>query len=308
MNSTDPAINFSPTRCAICETESNATQIYAANFDENTFNTRTFSARRLPDRVRYRMARCNTCHLLRSDPVADSEALHRLYAQSEFNYGDELRGLRKTYARALRRLERFGARHDALLEIGCGNGFFLEEAREQGYKFVAGVEPSAPAKALAKADIEPHIVCDVMREGLFEPNTFDTICFFQVFDHLPAPNETLDQCFEILKPGGLMLFFNHNIEAVSARLLREKSPIIDIEHTYLYSPQTLGALLEKHGFSVCESGGVANYYSLHYLLRLVPLPARLKRIALLCLRNLKLSGLQLPAPLGNQLLIAAKPK
>ena len=54
---------------------------------------------------------------------------------------------------------------------------------------------------------------------MFQPESFDLICAFQVFDHVPAPAELLAECHRILRPGGLVLALNHDVESLSARLL-----------------------------------------------------------------------------------------
>ncbi len=295
-----------PTACALCKTEGNASELYPPNFDLGAFNPEVFSARRLPDRIHYRLVRCNACGLVRSDPVADPQTLAQLYAQSSFDYSSELGALRQTYGKYLARLQRLGAKKGSLLEIGCGNGFFLEEALAQGYRSVRGVEPSADAVSRASPAVREFIVCDIARPGLFEPEQFDVICIFQVFDHIADPNTLLEECFRILKHGGLLLIFNHNIEAFSARLLGERSPIIDIEHTYLYSPATLSRLARSHGFEIAHAGPVFNTYSLAYLTRLLPFPAGLKRRVLAALNATPLARIQLPAPLGNAQVVARK--
>jgi SAM-dependent methyltransferase len=301
-------IELKRTRCAICQTESNATEVYPANFDPEDLNPVVFSARRLPDRVHYRMVRCDRCGLVRSDPVADAELLAHLYRQSTFDYGEEVTNLRRTYRRYLARLDRFGARHGALLEIGCGNGFFLEEALAHGYARVRGVEPSTAAISMARADVAPHIVCDVMRPGLFGPEQFDAVCMFQVFDHISEPGALLEDCLDVIKPGGLLLGLNHNVESASARLLGERSPIVDIEHTYLYSPNTMSRLLVDRGFEVLQAGAVFNSYTLNYLTRLLPLPAWMKRPLLATLRATRLGRACLRVPLGNLYVVARKPR
>lgn len=291
------------TRCPVCDTEGNAAELYPANFDPEAFNPTIFSARRLPDRLHYRLVRCAGCGLVRSDPVADAQVLAQLYAHSSFDYGSEVENIRRTYGRYLARLK---GPKGALLEVGCGNGFFLEEALAQGYAEVWGVEPSQLAVAQAPPRVQAHIRCDILRPGLFAPGSFDVICMFQVFDHLPDPGSLLPECLQLLKPGGRLLLLNHNIAAWSARLLGEKSPIVDIEHTCLYSPATLGRLVERFGFRVERTGTVFNDYSLYYLSRLLPLPAGLKQRLLAWLEGHALGRLCLRVPLGNLWLVARR--
>lgn len=299
-------VELHATRCAICNTEGNAAELYPTNLDLQAFNPTVFSARRLPDRIHYRMVRCNSCGLVRSDPVADSEVLAQLYEQSTFDYGDEVGNLKLTYGRYLAKLASHGARKGALLEVGCGNGFFLEEALRQGYVTVRGVEPSTEAVAKAYPNLRLHITCSIMRPGLFEADQFDVICMFQVFDHIPDPDALLDECFRLLKAGGMILCLNHNIEAVSARLLRERSPIIDVEHMYLYSPTTMAHIFAAHGFRVMQVGSVSNNYTFRYLARLMPLPRLLKWFVLALFGKTPIGRVQVKVPLGNLYIVAQK--
>jgi len=301
------AVDLHATSCAICQTENNATELYRANFDPEAFSPAVFSARRMPDRIHYRMVRCNTCELVRADPVADPAQVAALYHQSSFDYSQEVENLARTYSAYLARLGRHGARKGSILEIGCGNGFFLMQARSQGYRDVRGVEPGRSAVELAPAEIRDRILCAMMRPGLFPDETFDAICLFQVLDHIFDPAALVQTCFDILKPGGFILCLNHNVAALSARLMKDRSPIIDIEHTYLYSPETIARLFSRFGFQVKETGGVRNRYSLSYLTRLIPLPAAVKKMMLAALDFTRVGRLPLRVPLGNLYMIARKP-
>jgi SAM-dependent methyltransferase len=295
------------TRCAICERGGNATERWPATFDPEAFNARVFSARRLPDRVHYRMVACNTCGLVRSDPVASEELLASLYASSSFDYGHEVESIQATYGRALDWLEARTPQRRALLEIGCGNGFFLEQARRQGWEEVRGVEPSADAVAKAPPELDGAIVQDVMRSGVFSPESFDAVCLFQVLDHISNPVDLLEECVSVLRPGGHILALNHNVSAWSARLLGERSPIVDIEHTYLYSPATMRAIFAKAGFDDLRVRSVRNTYSLAYLMQLVPLPSTAKARLLPGLRAGPAGRIRVTVPLGNLCLIGRKP-
>jgi SAM-dependent methyltransferase len=305
---TEPAgagIVLAPTACAICATFGNADELYPPTYDEASFNERIFSARRIPDSIHYRIVRCRACGLVRSDPAADQASLSELYGRSTFDYGAEVPYLRGTYGRYLAKA-RAHSRGRSFLEIGCGNGFMLEEALAQGYKEVRGVEPSRNAIDAAAPSVRDRILLDIMKPGLFEPGEFDTACMFQVFDHLPEPGALLDQVRAVLSARGVVLCFNHNVGSLSARILGERSPIVDIEHCYLYSPRTVKLLLERHGFDVVESGAATNTLSFRHFLHLLPTPARLKRRLLAAADSTRVGRMPLRLPLGNLYVIGQR--
>jgi len=295
------------TTCAICLTKNNASVLYPANFDVEALNPDVFSARRIPDMVHYQIVRCNVCGLVRSDPVADTNIIKALYQQSSFTYSQDTPNLTKTYGHYLRKTEKYQISKQHLLEIGCGNGFFLEEAISQGFKEVTGIEPSKEAIGKADPAIQPKIVCDILRPGLLPSNTFNVICMFQTFDHISEPNMLLEECVKLLQPGGIILCLNHNVEAVSSRILGEKSPIIDIEHTYLYSRETIKRLFEKQGLHVLEVKPAWNIIRLYGLLRLLPMPPKIKQRLLGFIDHTPLNKISLTLPIGNLYVIAQKP-
>ena len=126
----------------------------------------------------------------------------------------------------------------------------LETALDRGWDEVRGVEPSAEAIAQADPRVRELIVADIMRPGLLPDSSFDAVTLFQVLDHMPDPAALLRECRSILRPGGAILAFNHNVTAWSARLLRERSPIIDVEHTALFDRKTFPLIFKKCGFHV----------------------------------------------------------
>jgi SAM-dependent methyltransferase len=296
-----------PTRCAICDIEDDADVVYDSTIEEASFTPEFFSARRVPDGTHYRIVRCRRCGLVRSDPIADPSLLSSLYAAALFTYADEVPSVRETYGRYLRILAEVVPETESLLEIGCGNGFALEEALALGWHEVRGVEPTRAAIDAAAPVVRNRIVGDVMRPGLFDRASFDAVCLFQTLDHIWDPQSLLSECHRVLRPGGAILVLNHDIEARSARVLGRRSPIIDIEHMYLYSRRTLSRLLEKHGFAVVRDGAVMNFYSIRYLTRLTPVPSRVKGPLLALLDRVPLGRWRLRMPLGNLFVIGQKP-
>lgn len=296
-----------PTACALCGTFDNADELYPSTFDESALRPSVWSARRVPDRTHFRFVRCRTCGLVRSDPVVDPGLLAALYREATFDYAAETDALRATYGRYLERVVAYGANRGSYLDVGCGNGFMLEEALRQGFERVRGVEPTEAAVAAASPAVAGEIVVSLLTPGLFEPESFDVVTLFQTLDHLPRPGEVTDEIVALLRPGGFLLCLNHDVRAVSARVLGEHSPIFDIEHTYLYDRATLRQLLEQHGLTVVAEGQVLNRYSLRYVAQLLPLPAGAKRGLLGQLERSRAGRLPVILPLGNLWAAARKP-
>ncbi|MBI2641436.1 class I SAM-dependent methyltransferase [Candidatus Roizmanbacteria bacterium] len=291
--------------CAICG-KNNFTVLYPENFDIHTINSRTFSARRLPDRIHYRMVKCKDDGLIYSNPILEYDKIEKLYKKSFTAYDEHLENLRETYGFYLKELERYGVNKDRLLEIGCGNGFFLEEALSQGYKEVYGVEPGKKSVEKAKARIKKNIIIDIFKRGQFRKNSFDVICCLQTFDHIPDPNGMLKECYKILKKDGFMLFLNHDAGALTNKLMGEKSPIIDIEHTYLFSKEMMKKIFEKHKFKVLETKSSFNIHHLSYWIHLFPIPNFIKLPLINLLNIAKVGRLKIKMYPGNLVAVAKK--
>jgi len=293
------------TRCPLCDSINNFDILYPANFKLSDFNTKTFSARRLPDKIHYRLVKCRRDGLVRSNPILNIDQLNRLYQKSRLTYESTLPNLIRSYFQILQPVLNQLHKKAAILEIGCGNGFMLNQLYQQGFSNVWGVEPSRAAVKIAPASIKKKIKIQPFRASLFKPQTFDLIYFFQTLDHLPQPNQLLRDCRILLKKGGYILTFNHDISSLSARLLKEKSPIIDIEHTHLYDQATAQQLFARHHFKIINCYSPVNWISLRYLLHLWPINKSLKQ-QLLRLEWSWLDKIVVPLRLGNLCLIAQK--
>src|SRR3990170_8079619 len=92
--------------CAICG-KNNFNILYPENFDVNKINSRIFSARRLPDRLHYRIVKCKKCSLVFSTPILEYEKIEKLYRKSFTTYDEHLENLKQTYGYYLKQLQEY---------------------------------------------------------------------------------------------------------------------------------------------------------------------------------------------------------
>jgi len=297
---------FQTQHCLFCPSDRFLKPLYARSFRDADVTAALFSARRSKDRFHYAMVRCQSCGLVFSREVLREETLSSLYTESGMTFDHYSAVLKKDYWRALE--PHLGAlnRNDAL-EVGCSSGFFLEELLDQGFTGVVGFEPSQDARAKAAPTVASFIRGEFFRDQAVELNRFDLACAFHAFDHLTHPKEAAASLWKTLKPGGLAFIVTHDVEAIQARVLGELSPIIDIEHIYLFSKQTLGRLFQETGFANISVQDLENSYPLTYWLHLMPLPQFLRKPAAGLLRILGVDQWAPRIRAGNIYAIARKP-
>ncbi len=152
--------------------------------------------------------------------------------------------------RALRYIQRYAPR-GRLLDVGCGDGRLAALALRSGYD-VAGVElsPQMAAKAVRRLGRE-RVHLGRLQDAPYEPGSFDLIVTVSYLEHDPDPVGSLRRMRELLKPGGVCVHKTPNYASklrgwLGARWSGYRWP----EHVQYYTPQTLGAVLERAGFRV----------------------------------------------------------
>jgi 2-polyprenyl-3-methyl-5-hydroxy-6-metoxy-1,4-benzoquinol methylase len=250
-----------------------------------------FSARRRRRLQHYCIVRCNACGLVRSDPVLSDEDLAALYRGSEFLYQKESSFAARTYAALVTPYFAIFPRPEQirLLEVGCGDGSFLEEMRRCHLRTLTGIEPSVQAVQHAAAAVKPAIINEAFQRGSFAPGSFDVVCAFHVLDHVREPVEFMEECFRVVDKTGIVILVCHNVDAFVNKALGEYSPVFDVEHIFLFNPATLRRLAESCGFITRDEGRLTNTYPLSYWLRYAPVLNRFVERFPLAVKNISLT-------------------
>lgn len=265
-----------------------------------------FSSRKEPQKVHYRIVRCRKCGLVYSNPVFFEERIANVYRGGTYFHELQVENYLRDYVTEFKKIIPYLKNKENLLEIGCANGFFLKVAQEEGFKNVVGVEPCREAVEKACPKIKNRIICNNFTAELFQKDFFDIVCFFQVLDHVLYPNTFLQDIYKILKPGGLILAINHNVQFLMTRLAGENSPMFDVGHIYLFDKITIRKIMKKNNFEVLYIQGLLNHYTLEYSLRMMPLIPLFKKVIIKTARLLKISNLLLKFPAGNMVAVARK--
>jgi SAM-dependent methyltransferase len=292
--------------CPVCGSDSHHRVYAEARFDPSALDEFAFASRKLPEYMHYRLNECRRCDSLYANPLPTEETLQRAYVDAAFDSGEEARFASLAYGEFLPRILRRIGDPDGALDIGTGDGAFLEQLERHGFRNLVGVEPSAAPVAQAKPHIRGLIRQTPFRSTDFTPGSFSLVTCFQTLEHVPDPQSLCRQAHTLLRNGGALFVVSHNRRALSARLLGRKSPIFDIEHLQLFSPRSLQYALQRSGFHDIELLPVNNRYPLRYWLKLLPLPAPLKAEVLGRLRASRLGQLPITLAAGNFAAIAYK--
>lgn len=149
----------------------------------------------------------------------------------------------------------------SFLDIGTNMGFFLRNAKGRGWRLY-GVEPSVALSEMARKYFSLNVKTAFLENAGFENNFFDVVTMTDVFEHIAQPGEMLKETFRILKddgilfikvPNGLFNLFKFYCARMTGRL--KNYDIFDsYEHLIHYSPKTLKAMLQRHGFKIVRLG------------------------------------------------------
>jgi SAM-dependent methyltransferase len=285
--------------CPVCGSDSRYRVFAEAAFDASRWDRFAFSSRKTPEYMHYRLLECEGCDVLYANPLPTRESLDAAYREAAFDSSEEARHASDVYAELLPAILANLSRREAALDIGTGDGAFLEHLLRCGFARVVGVEPSLAPVGAARPSVR-----DLIRQGAFNPSdfpreSFSLITCFQTLEHVYDPLALCQGTFDLLHPGGAVLLVCHDRRALSARVMGTRSPIYDIEHLQLFSRKSLSYALRRAGYGEVTTQSVVNRYPLSYWAKLFPLPARAKAVALGALAQSGLGRLPLRIAAGN---------
>ena len=221
--------------------------------------------------------KCRGCGHVYLSPRPDQAEIGRYYPETykEYVMGTEKPGafvrINRRYGLAKRcRVITRRRRPGRLLDVGCGVGVLMDAMRRRGWE-VQGVDVTPSAVRIARARFGLDVIEGALEEAGFPDERFDAVTLWNVIEHVPDPPSTLREVARVLRPGGLLVLATPNVDALDARLFRQRWALWEApRHFNLFSPASLGALLRGSGFAGVTSESLVGTWfglatSLQYL-------------------------------------------
>jgi SAM-dependent methyltransferase len=205
---------------------------------------------------------CANCGAVQQPSLPSGDELHELYRDMRDDaYLHEETGRRATARRLLDLIGRHvpGGR---LLDVGCGHGLLLDEARRRGFE-VSGLELSRAGAAYAR-DV---LGLDVAEAPLEDTGKrYDVIVLADVVEHLDDPAGALRTCASMLADGGALCVVTPDPASPTARLAGSRWWGLVPAHTCLLPRRTLCELLSAAGLVISEDVPLVRSFELRYWL------------------------------------------
>jgi len=207
----------------------------------------------------FRIVRCRECGFTYlENPSQETELYETFWGEDdelpEVFAGDaQDASLREAYHINRQRVEYLKSLrpNGSLLDIGCGNGFFLTLAQQVGYECI-GQEVSQNAIRFARNNFNLSIIDEALENIVQDQKMmFDIITIWHVLEHVNDPILFLKQIYTILKPGGILVVEVPNLNSLKFRLSNWKweGGNHPKYHQSYFIHQTLTEMLQAAGFS-----------------------------------------------------------
>lgn len=220
-------------------------------------SSKTFFSREYPELDypgEFCMSKCIQCGLFYNSPRLTEDAIAQLYDKNYYFFhrksGDEILRMIPMYQQTIGSLTP-EMPVGKVLEIGSAKGYFLAVLKKLGWT-VYGVEISPTANQFAREKFNIPVFTGTLEEYAAQSNfeSWPLVLAFDVLEHVTNPDDFISQLNRVTQIGGTVIIMTPNGAAANIEWLKADWPGFNPFHIFLFSPQNITQLLNKHGFQV----------------------------------------------------------
>jgi 2-polyprenyl-3-methyl-5-hydroxy-6-metoxy-1,4-benzoquinol methylase len=192
------------------------------------------------------LVKCRSCGFVFMERIPTNDELNLFYSKYSYDSDSHLSPMtRESYNLLLDEFEKY-RKTNKMLDVGCGRGWFLIEAKKRGWE-VYGTEFSEKAIEVCEA-AGLHMQSGKLQSNSFEKEEFDIITSFEVIEHINNPTEEISNIHGFLRKGGLFYCTTPNFNAYLRYYLKENynNVIAYPEHLSYYTRSTLKKLMKVY--------------------------------------------------------------
>ena len=194
---------------------------------------------------------CNDCNTLQNPKDIDFQNYYRDYVYSVGSSNFASAYMKEVVSKTLACMNL--SKQVNVIDIGSSDGEFLSYFQKQGCRTLGFEGSSYLAEKSKKKGIATinslftNKSKDLAKK--YSINKPDLVCLLHTFDHLPDPNQFLNDIKSLLDIGSYLLIEVHSLDKM---IQKSEGAIFAHEHTCYYSEVTLKNLLATHDFEVVD--------------------------------------------------------
>jgi SAM-dependent methyltransferase len=208
----------------------------------------------------FHVLRCLHCGLVFVSPLPGKELIQSAHADNYYApwMSTQRRKRLCMWEKRLKTLNGLARQKGRLLDVGCAEGLFLEQASRDGWD-VTGTEISYFAVRHGREKLGLNIMHGELADMNFPDRSFDAVTMWHVLEHTANPVAVLREIRRVLKDDGEFILAIPNLKNVLSqiayRFIRgRRMHLFDPDdrelHLYHFTPETIGLASENAGFRI----------------------------------------------------------
>ena len=206
----------------------------------------------------FQIHECNHCGLLTTYPPPPTENLGQYYKSDKYySHNNSAKGLVPFLYRKIKVINNrnkcnialMNLKQGKVLDIGCGTGDFLSQAKNQRWE-VVGIEPNDKARDISRQKLSTHCFKPSEIETI-PAKSFDVITMWHVLEHVVNLKDEITQLDRLIKDNGRVVIALPNFKSHDAEYYGAKWAAWDVpRHLHHFCKSTINSVMGAFGFEL----------------------------------------------------------